>query len=315
MGTKPSLLQPRFRVLAYADQNFISTVADDQGQRDRLIALRDNGEVGIVISPWHLYEIGRGTTDRVDRIITYLEVLNPLWIFPRMDLLTWEFATAWDRFWNPKKAFQPVGSLDETTTDMRPLIPVADDIRTAVTSFQAEAARRYMRDTLDPHRLISEKNRESFKHGQFDKGLRRRVDLEVAGLHLARMSGVPLGHPQLQDVARAILAESLTRAKIEFFLEFGGNNDLKAAEVEWQLTLSFYRTSAQLNPSRFVDRQHAVVALPYCALFLTDDADLRKRCAEVRQSLWFPCAEVLSEAEFFTRFRGVFSRHSLSPTR
>jgi hypothetical protein len=71
--------------------------------------------------------------------------------------------------------------------------------------------------------------------------------------------------------------------------------------VEWQLTLSFYGTSAQLNPNRFVDRQHAVVALPYCGFFLTDDADLRKRCNEIRQSLWFPCAEVLGEAEFFAR--------------
>jgi hypothetical protein len=46
-------------------------------------------------------------------------------------------------------------------------------------------ARRYMRDILDPHQLISEKNRESFKHGQFDKGLRRRVDFEITGLHLS----------------------------------------------------------------------------------------------------------------------------------
>jgi hypothetical protein len=298
-----TLLQPRFRIFAYADQNFLITVADDARRRERLIDLRDRGVTGIVISPWHLYEIGKGTQERVDRIVTYLEELNPQWIFSRMDLLTWEFAGAWRRFWDPRGAqFQPVGSLKNTITDMRPLIPVASDIRNAVSGFQTERARRHMRDTLDPHRLIWERNRQSFERGQFDLGLRRMVDVEIAALHIARMRGVTLHDPRLQDIKHAILNENLTRTQLEFFLDFGGKDDPKAGEVEWQLTLGFYRTSAQLNPNRFIDRQHAVVAPPYCGLFLTDDADLRKRCDEIHPSLWFPCAEVLSEAEFFARF-------------
>jgi hypothetical protein len=300
MGTT-SVLPPR--LLAYADQNFLISAADDQTHRERLIQLRDRGEVGIVLSPWHLYEIGKGNPEQVERMVDYLEHLDPFWMLPRLDLLTWEFAAAWALFWRGELLdFHAIGSLNHVISDMRSLIPTAQTIRQGVASFQFPQVRAHMQWSLDPHRYVSRENRRAFQRGLFDNGLRYRTDLQLAALHLARMRGVRLTDPRLDTVRTAILDHGLMKTQIDFFLEFGGRDYLKGAEIEWQMTLQFYSTKAELDTNRFVDRQHAIVALPYCDIFLTNDSDLTRRCLAVQQSVPFRTAEVLRLDEFFRRF-------------
>jgi hypothetical protein len=63
-------------------------------------------------------------------------------------------------------------------------------------------------------------------------------------------------------------------------------------------TVELYQTGAKLSENRFVDRQHATVALPYCDYFITSDTDLIKRCSRVKGTLRFDTAKVLTGDEF-----------------
>jgi hypothetical protein len=116
------------------------------------------------------------------------------------------------------------------------------------------------------------------------------------------MKGYPLIHPQFKQVSARIASNRLTSEMIRFFFEFGGRDPPKAYRVEWELTHQLYRSDAELNRNRFIDRQHAVVALAFCDFLVTDDEDLQKRCAAIQRGLPFSTAAVLSEADFFERF-------------
>jgi hypothetical protein len=49
---------------------------------------------------------------------------------------------------------------------------------------------------------------------------------------------------------------------------------------------------------RLIDRQHAIAALPYCDLLITDDGDLIKRIVRVKTELRFDTASVLRGQAF-----------------
>jgi hypothetical protein len=89
--------------------------------------------------------------------------------------------------------------------------------------------------------------------------------------------------------------------QIRFFVEFGGMKNLKCYQVESELASNMWASSAKLQRNRYVDRQHAAVALPYCDVFVTDDRDLIKRCDVVRKALPFATAEVQRGEQFIRR--------------
>ena len=47
-----------------------------------------------------------------------------------------------------------------------------------------------------------------------------------------------------------------------------------------------------------LNRQHAIVALPFCDLFVTSDKELKRRCDAIRPKLGFAIAEVQTGEEF-----------------
>jgi hypothetical protein len=221
-----------------------------------------------------------------------------------LDLQTLEFAAAWRLFWGDRQTpdFNPIGSLNEVVASMGSPARPTGDLRAAIAEFESNVARKYMEDGLGPKRLIAAQNRADLERGRFDRGLRYTTDRQLAALHIARLRGLHLDDPRLEQVRAGLLIDARTSVEIDFFLDFGGRRDLKAAEVEWQLTLQLYATPAQLDLNRFVDRQHAVVALPYCGVFVTDDGDLKKRCTAIQKTLPFTTAEVLTDEDFFRRF-------------
>ena len=73
---------------------------------------------------------------------------------------------------------------------------------------------------------------------------------------------------------------------------------MKAYKTEVAFTLELYATGATLDTNRQIDRQHAIAALPYCDLFITDDGDLIKRIARVKRELRFDTANVLRGQAF-----------------
>ena len=272
--------------------------------QDRLIRAKAQQQAEFVLSPWHLYEIGKARPEIADSTINFLERIDPVWIATRIDLQTVEFAAVWLQFWQRGgQTPAAVGSLTELyrTAGIRP--PATRGIRAAVSEFQTYAAREHMRTTLEPHREVAALNRKDFRRGQFGTGLRKQVEIESAALHLARMNGFSLGSPSIFLERQRILHGGLIRAQIEFFIDFGGIDELRAARIEWELSLQFYETDARLDTNRWVDREHAVSALPYCDMFVTDDRDLTRRIAAIRAKVPFPIAEVINCAEFSDRFR------------
>jgi hypothetical protein len=237
-------------------------------------------------------------------MVRFLEAVEPLWIPPRLNLQTLEFAAAWRLFWGHRQTldFNPIGLLNEMVASMGSPARSTRDLRAAIAEFESNAVRKHMEDSLDPKHLIGAQNKADFERGRFDRGLRYTTDRQFAALHIARLRGLRLDDPRLEQVRAGLLIDARTSVEIDFFLDFGGRTDLKAAEVEWQLTLQLYATPAQLDLNRFVDRQHAVVALPYCGVFVTDDRDLKKRCIAIQRVLPFTTAQVLTDEEFFRRF-------------
>jgi hypothetical protein len=290
-------------MLIYADQKFVSTCAEQPELQDRLIRAKAQQHAEFVLSPWHLYEIGKARPEVADPIINFRERIDPAWIPTRLDLQTVEFAAAWLLFWQPgAEAPAMVGSLTNLYAATGIRHPATHGIRAAISEFQTDAARQHIRSTLEPHREVAAQNRRNFLRGRFDPGLRRRVEIQNAALHLARMKGFSLDHPSISGERERILHGGLIRAQIEFFIEFGGIDELRAGRIEWELSLQFYGTNARLDANRWVDREHAVSSLPYCDIFVTDDRDLTRRIAAIRAKVPFPIAEVITCAEFSGRF-------------
>jgi hypothetical protein len=288
---------------AYLDQNMLITCAGDPARRDHLIEIHQQRAVEMVLSPWHLYEIGKGEPDEIETVVRALEMIEPAWLLDRADLLTFEFAQAWTRFWRREDLeFEPIGSLDYILQAMHPQSENTYAIGEAVKLFHDNGGRERIKGMLDAHRLLSRENREQIKQGRGKPGSEKRTAFRFACNHLARMKGYPLSHPQFEQVSGRIASHPLTSEMIRFFLEFGGRDPLKAYRIEWELTHQLYRSDAELNRNRFIDRQHAVVALAFCDFLVTDDEDLQKRCAAIQPILPFRTAVVLGEAAFFERF-------------
>jgi hypothetical protein len=214
-------------ILAYADQNFVSTCADDSARTETLANLRNQSTVRLVLSPWHLYEIGKASAERIDRMVRFLEAVEPLWIPPRLDLQTFEFAAAWMLFWGHRQTldFNPIGSLNDVVASMGSPARPTGDLRAAIAEFESNAARKYMEDGLEPHRPIAAQNRADFAQGRFDRGLRYTTDLQCAALHMARLGGVHLDDPRPEQVRVGLLNNARTSVEIDFFLDFGGRTD------------------------------------------------------------------------------------------
>jgi hypothetical protein len=95
-----------------------------------------------------------------------------------------------------------------------------------------------------------------------------------------------------------MLREQPLSIQIQSFVYWKCTEYLKAYKTEVAFTLELYATGATLDTNRQIDLQHAVAALPYCDLFITDDGDLIKRIARVKRELRFETASVLCGQAF-----------------
>jgi hypothetical protein len=140
---------------------------------------------------------------------------------------------------------------------------------------------------------IAAANQQSFRSGRYT----RAVDNEVKHVYVARLlarqqeTGPSL--PDLHKRTAQILANSLCREKIKFFVECDGMADLRTWQIEARLTALHVAGQAVLNENRQVDREHACVALSYCDLFVTNDHELLSHSAQVSAGLNFRAAECL----------------------
>ena len=105
-------------------------------------------------------------------------------------------------------------------------------------------------------------------------------------------SGLCVGHPP------ELLQDPLLRTMIDAFLYWGCKRYLKVWRAEEFFAAHLQKSGAKLGANNNVDRQHAIVAMTYCDLFVTDDKKLAKRCEELRLNLNRDCARVMNGASF-----------------
>lgn len=60
-----------------------------------------------------------------------------------------------------------------------------------------------------------------------------------------------------------------------------------------------------MKENRQIDREHAVVALAYCDVFVTGDSELRKYCQQAKAKSKFSLAQVVSIDEWVETLRNT----------
>jgi len=285
-------------MFAYADQNFLSTCADNQVWRDAVIRARDAGSATLVLSPWHFYEVGNAEPERRDKLLKLAEDARPAWTFTMADLQLLEVFSEWNTFWETPTAFQPVATLPEVGAALHNVHPsylAKATLKDWVDAFAADGAAG-IENTLDFVCKSHLENQQSFKRGRMTKAVLKRMDQMHIAIQLAR-SEQNGEVTEAMRRAEEILAQQPSATQVAFFVEFGGMVNLKSYQVESALAEDLWASTAKLK-TRYVDRQHAAVALPYCDRFITDDGDLSKRCEAAKKSLTFPTAQIQRGKEF-----------------
>lgn len=287
----------------YADQNFLIYCAQNQAWWKKVKEANESGSVSLVLSPWHFYEFGRGATHaNADELLKLAEEVQPKWIIERADLQLFEFWIVWRQvFESLADAVEPIGTFGEiaavlSKVDEHHLQGVT--MRDYVRTFSEVDAIAEVEKALAEHRNVTQSIRAEYLSRMSDKATQREMELTHLALQLARLELKAKGTDRVWRRAKELLREEPIHTKMEFFISSGLMRELKCHATEVGFAEELLMSGAVLDVNRFVDRQHASVALPYCDRFITDDADLRKRCARIAARLPFPLAEVMTGRDF-----------------
>ena len=291
---------------AYADHNFLIDCTVRPAWEQAVVSACQKGRVTLILSPFHFYEIGNiRRQDHRDQVLAFLDKVKPLWILERLDIQLQEFITAWFEFFKRPAPFVPryIGSLADAAsaildTDSAKLQRL--ELRHFVAEFTEERVERVLLPMLDKQRLIAASNRDDVKAGKLTQEMRFRVETA----YIAQQIALQEGHLREDDVTRRVqvlLGNRFLLADIERFIRSGRLAKLRTYQVETVFTELFYSGNAALNKHRFLDRQHAVIALAHCSVLVTGDEELRKTCNRARALLPFRTAAVDSGEEFVAK--------------
>jgi hypothetical protein len=124
------------------------------------------------------------------------------------------------------------------------------------------------------------------------------MELVHLAVQRARLQAGGSDPDRVYSLAQAILKKQPIATQLECLVHWEFSSLLKCHQVEAAFTTELYQTEAKLSENRFVDRQHATIALPYCDCFVTSDAEVIRRSSRVKAMLSFPTARVLTGDEF-----------------
>jgi hypothetical protein len=294
-------------MLVYADQNFLIRCSDTADGRDLVIPAHKSRMATMVLSPMHFYEIGTVREDCYERTIQFVEDVQPSWILNRGDLLLQEFLCEWDRFWkdgNP--IFEPVGDLAHVASAMhrKPREKfVGLTPRDFIEPFRDPASNQELLDVFKKNLTVHDEVRSKFKAGELTPKILREVERRYVATQLARVTERGPYLQELHDRANDFLASEPSFSKISIFVENGATKRLKAHSIELSLTSDRWPGEAKLKENRQIDRDHAVVSLAYCDVFVTGDEELRKYCEQAREKSTFPLAKVVDCEEWIEYLR------------
>jgi hypothetical protein len=290
-------------VYAYADQNFLIYAEANPAWRDAVTKAHRSGAVSIVLSPWHFYEYGNARAHPdTEKLITFAEELGPKWTMTRADLQLFEFWATWDQIWQGiKEAIDPVSSLQDVAAILSKVHYgriEGETIRAFVQAFSADGALDEAQVAMDEQTGVTSANLKSYIEGRFDKDVRRRMELNHLAIQRARLELGKDDPALVESHVRAMWSKQPLATQLECFVDWGCVGYLKSYLTECAFSEDLYSTKGQLDRNRFVDREHASIALPYCRYFVTSDKKLANSCNRVKGKLSFTTEEVVNGEDF-----------------
>jgi hypothetical protein len=290
------------KMFVYADQNFLIKCRDNADWRDVVITAHKSGKATLVLSPIHFYEIGTVREDLYERTIQFVEDVQPSWILYRADLQLQEFLYEWDRFWKlGNSKFNPVNDLAYVASAMhrKPRKKYLDlTPRDFIESFRNPASNQELLDVFKMNLIANDENRSRFKAGEMTPKILHEIEKRFVATQLARVTERGPYLQELHERVNELLITEPSFTQISIFVENGAVKRLRAYSVESLLTSDRWAGDAKQNENRQVDRDHAVVSLAYCDVFVTNDSELRKYCEQVRGTCAFPLAKVVGCEEW-----------------
>lgn len=284
-------------VLAYADQNFLSKCVTNSEWRDQVLRLNQAEKVKLVLSPLHFYELGNASDEVREKIICLLEAVRPRWIHDRWNLQKQELLAVWDVIYNSAEFRYPATVSYYEAFISRGDLQRPSSLREVVADYRSAEGRTTFLEMFIEQEAIAFNTTLSYRAGRFTVRLLHSVDQTHIASQFAKVEGLLYKHDLLRRSAE-LLEDPLLRTMIDAFLYWGCKRYLKAWRAEEFFAAHLQKTGAKLGANNNVDRQHAIVAMTYCDLFITDDKKLAKRCEELRLNLNRGCARVMNGASF-----------------
>jgi hypothetical protein len=302
LGDTLDLTTPMF---VYPDHNFLIGCIKNSEWRDLVMQSQRGGSMSIVLSPWHFYEYGnaRNHPDTAD-LVSFAEELNPLWIMERTDLQQFEYWVVWNQLWQSSRdEVAPIASFTNTIAVLVKLgIQPVQNLKLGdfVTGFSQDDSLELTRAALKEQQKVAASNRQAYMVGRFNKSLDHEMNLTHLAIQQAKLE-LP-GHRPDEVFAKAnqLLQAQPIATQFEWFIRWGFMPKLKSHMVERALTHELYATEGKLDANRFVDRQHATIALPYTNILVTSDKELLRRCGRIKSGLPFPIARLMTGDEFIS---------------
>jgi hypothetical protein len=285
----------------YPDHNFLIYCVKNPTWRKAVTEAHKVGRITVVLSAWHFYEYGNasGYAD-TESLIEFAEELQPKWILERADLQHREFIVIWNYFWSGGPPdFNPICTLAEQAAALN-RVPVERmsrySIRDYVKHWSTPGALDEIQAVMKAQTEVARQNMSRYVADRNRFGVLPLTECAYVAIQFARLHEVQPW--RVWALAQEIFREGPLSVQIQCFVYWRCTEYLKAYMTEVALTLELYPTGAALSMNRQIDRQHAIMALPYCDVLVTDDKDLRNRIARVKPKLRFKTAEVMRGQDF-----------------
>ena len=281
----------------YADQNFLIYCVKSPVWRQAVLEAHRSGRICVILSAWHFYEYGNAAAHpETAELLQFAEELQPKWILERGDLQHQEFIAVWNNVWTgAPHEFNPIRSLAQAGASLN-RVPVERMTKYTITdhvrSFSAPGALDQIQKELKRQQWVAKSNLNKYVNDKrFDAILPITVVFYIA-VQLARLREIE--PDRVYALANQFMRSEPISTQIQCFVFWRCTEFLRAYLTEVAFTLDLYPNKATLDPNRMIDRQHAIVALPYCDALVTDDKDLTRRCERVKQTLRFTSANVIT---------------------
>ena len=289
------------QINVYADHNFLIYCAKEPTWRKAVVDTHQSERITIVLSALHFYEYGNASGHpETEDLIRFAKELQPQWILERGDLQHQEFIAFWNCIWGSAPlVFNPVWTLAQAGATLNRVSVermARYTVREYIQSFSAPGALDEIRTELKNQTSVAKYNLDKYVNDKRFNAVLPLTELMYAAVQMARLHEIE--RDKEYALANLMLREQPLSTQIQCFVYWKCTEYLKAYKTEVAFTLELYATGATLDTNRQIDRQHAVAALPYCDLFITDDGDLIKRIVRVKRELRFETASDLRGQAF-----------------